>query len=110
LVECAIDVGPADWFDQMVVEPGFERASAVHRLTVSGQRYQSPGEPGLAGAARDLEAVDPRQADIDERDVGTPAEQPVEPRGAIVSAADFMAAHDFAEQLEEFAFGEPGGS
>src|SRR5688572_28833734 len=74
--ECCIEQ-PADRrdvyrLDEVVIEAGSERALAVHRLAIAGQRDQV--QPLAAGQradlARELVAVDNGKPDVEDRRVG----------------------------------------
>src|SRR5690349_13168590 len=65
-----------DRLDEMIVEAGRQGALPVGRLSIPGQRDESLRLIGLApNEARDLVAVEDREPEIDERNVG------LEPRG-----------------------------
>jgi hypothetical protein len=60
------------WFDQEMIDPALDRAATVSWLGVSGHRDdERAAELGMtAQIARDIEAIDLRQADVEENGIG----------------------------------------
>ena len=89
----------------MAIEAGGQRFLDRARAPITGERNQQETAPAGCGpdSAGDLVAIDPRQADIDERDVRTKLEQQLHRLQAVLGDRDLM-----AEILEKELEGLPG--
>src|SRR5262249_11098607 len=102
--EQASEVLGIHWLDQVRGKSRFLRALPVLRLAVPGERdHHARSYRQRLHATRDLVAVEPGQADVDQRHLGRLRASQVEALGAVGTGVDLVAV-----QLEQRAQGLTG--